>query len=217
MKKIVLSMFVIAALISCSKQEKKAAKENVKEAEKSVEKAAETAVEKTKEVTKDVAGYFKEYKTKTGKAFVVDKEGEGSNITLKITPKGFEYGEQMVLTNVDPVADVFLADLNKDGFEELYVVTQAAGSGSYATLYGFSSNNDKSVTQISVPEITENDLKGKFKGYQGHDKFYVENGKLYRKFPVYKEGDANANPTGGEKVVEYVLKPGEATWVLVVK
>jgi DNA-binding protein YbaB len=206
MKKLILTMMVVAVFISCGEKEKEAAKKDVKKVEKTVEKAEKKAEDLTKE-----------YKTKTGKTFVVTKSGEGSLQTITITPKGFDSNEAIVLTDVDPLGKVFLADLNNDGFEEIYVVTNSAGSGSGATLYAYSSNKDKSVTQINIPEITENDLKGIYKGYMGHDTFYVKDGKLYREFPVYKDGDSNANPTGGKKVLEYKLVPGEAAWQLVLK
>jgi len=51
----------------------------------------------------------------------------------------------------------------------------------------------------------------------GHDTFYVEGDKLMRKYPVYKKEDSQNNPTGGERVLEYVLKPGEASWILEIK
>ena len=41
----------------------------------------------------------------------------------------------------------------------------------------------------------------------------VEN-TLVQRFPVYKEGDANAEPTGGTRQLQYKLEPGEAGWVL---
>ncbi len=217
MKKLLLTMMVLAIFASCDKKEKEAAKDDVKKVGETIENVATKVANKAEKTAKDVENYFKEYKTKTGKGFVVDQEGEGSLVTVKITPKGFEHAEPIVLKDIDPVSKVFLADLNHDGFEEIYIVTTAAGSGSYAGLYGYSSNNDKSVTPITIPEVSKKDLAGSFKGYMGHDSFYVENGKLYRKFPVYKKGDSNANPTGGDKVAEYILKPGEASWKLVLK
>jgi hypothetical protein len=48
----------------------------------------------------------------------------------------------------------------------------------------------------------------------GHDSIYFSNNRMYRKFPVYKEGDANCCPTGGDKTLSYQLKAGEATWKL---
>ena len=37
---------------------------------------------------------------------------------------------------------------------------------------------------------------------------------LVRRFPVYKDGDSNAAPTGGVRQLQYKLKPSEANWQL---
>jgi hypothetical protein len=39
---------------------------------------------------------------------------------------------------------------------------------------------------------------------------------LARRFPIYKEADANAAPTSGTRQISYKLKAGEAGWLLVV-
>ncbi len=36
-----------------------------------------------------------------------------------------------------------------------------------------------------------------------------------RRFPVYREGDTNAAPSGGTRQLQYRLEPGEAGWLLV--
>jgi hypothetical protein len=51
-------------------------------------------------------------------------------------------------------------------------------------------------------------------GYMGHDVFSIENNKLIRVFPIYKEDDTNQNPTGGIRKLVYTLYPGEAGWQL---
>lgn len=50
----------------------------------------------------------------------------------------------------------------------------------------------------------------------GHDQFVLAEQYLVRSFPVYREGDANAAPSGGTRQLQYKLKPDEATWQLVV-
>lgn len=114
----------------------------------------------------------------------------------------------------DPFDYALVADVNGNGFDELYIITRGAGSGSYANIYGFSSNNDKSVTPIYVPELSDDDFVVLFQGYMGHDKFYVEGNKLMRKYPIYKKEDTNSNPTGGDRIIEYQLNKGEASWIL---
>ena len=41
----------------------------------------------------------------------------------------------------------------------------------------------------------------------------VEN-TLVRRFPVYRDGDTNAKPTGGMRQIQYKLAAGEAGWLL---
>jgi hypothetical protein len=48
----------------------------------------------------------------------------------------------------------------------------------------------------------------------GHDEFAVVEGTLVQRFPLYREGDANARPTGKIRQLQYKLKAGEAGWVL---
>jgi hypothetical protein len=52
------------------------------------------------------------------------------------------------------------------------------------------------------------------KGYMGHDQFAVVESTLMRRFPVYRQADTNANPTGGMRQLQYKLIPGEAGWIL---
>ena len=51
-------------------------------------------------------------------------------------------------------------------------------------------------------------------GYQGHDTFRVEEELLVRYFPIYRSGDSNANPQGGQRIIHYRPQPGEAGWLL---
>lgn len=170
--------------------------------------------------TKAAAPVTTEYQTKTGKTWVVTEVKTSASLSdLHISSKGFAATNDSVkIEGSDPLETVLQADLNKDGFEEVYLITRSTGSGSGATIHGFSSNKDKSFSGIHVQEVTDKDVAkgGKFEGYMGHDSIYVQGNMLARQFPVYKEGDANAGPTGGKRTIYYALKPGEATWQLTV-
>jgi len=48
----------------------------------------------------------------------------------------------------------------------------------------------------------------------GHDDFAVVEQYLVRSFPIYKDGDSNASPSGGKRQLQYTLEPGEAGWQL---
>jgi heat shock protein HslJ len=156
----------------------------------------------------------REYRTRTGKTIIVAKTHPigRSLATIEIRTEGFEHNFGEEFEDRDPISDAFLADLDGNGFDEIYIVTTAAGSGSYGTVLGFASNKDKSLSMIHFPEIRKG--KAHFKGYMGHDTFTIEGRKLVRLFPIYKKGNTNENPTGGRRKLVYGLYPGEAMWQL---
>jgi hypothetical protein len=156
----------------------------------------------------------KEYKTKTGKTIIISEAHPvGRSLsTIEIRTKGFEHNHEKVYEDRYPISDVFVADLDGNGFDEIYIITTSAGSGSYGTVLGFASNKDKSLSMINFPEIQMGDEN--FKGYMGHDTFKIEGQKLVRIFPIYELGDTNRNPSGGRRKLVYGLYPGEAMWQL---
>jgi hypothetical protein len=156
----------------------------------------------------------KEFKTKTGKTIIISETHPvGQSLsTIKISTKDFGYNYSEIYENRDPISDIFLSDLDGNGFNEIYIITTSAGSGSYGTVLGFASNKNKSLSMINFPEVHEGD--NNFKGYMGHDTFKIADRKLVRIFPIYNQGDTNQNPTGGKRKLVYGLYSGEAIWQL---
>jgi hypothetical protein len=161
----------------------------------------------TKDTSSDTP---KEYKTKTGKTIIIlETHPVGQSLsTIEISAKDFEHTYQEIYKDRDSISDVFVADLDGNGFDEIYIITTSAGSGSYGTVLGFASNKDKSLSMINFPEIQKRDEN--FEGYMGHDTFKIEDQKLVRIFPIYNEGDTNQNPTGWTRKLVYGLYLGEA-------
>lgn len=156
----------------------------------------------------------KVYKTKTGKTIIItETHPVGKSLSnIEISTEGFEHNYLEIYEDIDPISDVILADLDDNGFDEIYIITSSAGSGSYKTVWGFASNKDKSLSMIHFPDIQEGGEK--FEGYMGHDTFKIEDQKLVRTFRIYNKGDPNQNPTGGTRKLVYGLYPGEAMWQL---
>ena len=149
-----------------------------------------------------------------GISFTVESENSSSINKLKITPKGLEGSNDVIETEIDGgVVGAEVADLDVDGSPELYVYVISAGSGSYGTVVGYAANKKKSLSEINFPEMKEG--SDELKGYMGHDEFAIVENALVRRFPIYKEGDSNAKPTGGTRQISYNLKQGEAAWQLV--
>jgi len=145
--------------------------------------------------------------------FHVTSPNSGSMNLVTITPSGLERDNSPITAEVDgSVTGAEVADLNADGSPEIYVYVTSAGSGSYGSLAAYGANNKKSLSMIYLPEIAENSAVSQ--GYMGHDQFAVVEHNLVRRFPVYRQGDTNANPTGGTRQVHYRLTQGEASWVL---
>lgn len=128
-----------------------------------------------------------EVTTKTGK-FILIKETHPNGMSLsdiEISFKG-DSTTLMKLTDKDPVMRVFVSDLDQNGYDEVYIITVAAGSGSYGNVHGFASNKDKSFSMVYLPEVEEKDMQsgGYFEGYEGHDLFEIMGNQLTRSFPV---------------------------------
>jgi len=151
--------------------------------------------------------------TLQGVTFRVQSANRGSVNRVEIKPAGLSIDNSPVVREIDgTVSGVGAADLNVDGSPEIYVFVTSAGSGSYGSLVAFSANRRKSLSEISLPAITDHATAAK--GYQGHDEFAVVENTLVRRFPLYREGDINAAPTGGIRQLQYKLERSEATWVL---
>lgn len=138
--------------------------------------------------------------------FLVEVYGK----TLTIEPFGLTTDNRKVSHKFEgSVMNAEIGDLNIDGYPEVLVYIQSVGSGSYGSVIGYSVNNGKSMSQIYLPEISEN--KNANKGYMGHDEFAIVENTFVQRFPVYQPDDVNAKPTGGMRQIQYKLVDGEAS------
>ncbi len=145
--------------------------------------------------------------------FHVTSANVGSVNQLRIEPKGLKGGNKTIEKEIDgTVTGAEVADLNADGSPEVYVYATSAGSGSYGSVVAYAANKGKSLSEIYLPPL-QDDAKAA-KGYRGHDEFKIVENSLVRRFPVYRDKDTNAQPTGGTCQIKYKLKAGEAGWVL---
>ena len=148
-----------------------------------------------------------------GIRFRVMSANDASVNTLHIVPAGLEIDNSPIVRTIDgTVTGAEVADLNVDGSPEIYVYVTSAGSGSHGSLVAYSVNRRKSLSEIFLPPVTQH--KTASTGYMGHDEFAVGEGVLLHRFPVYRDTDTNAKPTGGIRQLQYKLVPGEAGWIL---
>lgn len=135
---------------------------------------------------------------------------------LTIQPSGYELDNTIVTKEIVgmSVTNAEIEDLNSDGFPEILIYLNSDGSGSYGTVLAYSSNQNKSMSEISFPSISDNPKANK--GYMGHDEFAVVETTLSHRFPIYLDGDTNSKPSGKIRQIHYKLKDGEASRVFVV-
>ena len=159
------------------------------------------------------AAGFEENLELQGITFRVTCPNDSSRPALTVVPGGLEIDNSPITREVDgEVVFAEVADLDVDGSPEVYIYVRSAGSGPYGSLVALAANNRKSLADIYLPTIADDPKAAK--GYLGHDEFRVVESTLVRRFPVYREGDSNAQPTGGMRQIQYKLAAGEAGWYL---
>lgn len=159
------------------------------------------------ETVKQEAGFSAELTYPGSKiSFRVSTQGD----SLMIQPSGLSVSNETLYHDITgyTVINAEVGDLNIDSYPEVFVYLTSDGSGSYGKLIGYSVNNGKSVSQVYLPEISENSEVNK--GYMGHDEMAIVENTFCQRFPVYKEGDSNAGPTGGTRQIQYKLVDGES-------
>ncbi len=206
LKIILLTLVGFLTLLACKNEKEKINKEQI---EKKEVLSIENPIQEEQKIV------FQKTLTLQNITFDISTTGEGSISQLTIQPKGLEIDSEKITFELDgQVTNTEIEDLNMDVFPEILIYTVSAGSGSYGNVIGYSVNNGKSISQIYFPEISDN--KEASSGYMGHDEFAIIETTLARRFPVYKDGDTNNNPTGGTRQIEYKLKDGEASRLFVI-
>lgn len=146
-----------------------------------------------------------------GKAFTIleDKSMGYSISNILVLPSGFGQNDSLLFEGSDPVENIYVTDLDEDGYAELFIVLRSAGSGAYAGLTGFAVRPDWAPVEISTEDFSESETVPEKikKGYRGHDEIRFEKDAMVVTFPLYREEDPNADPTGGEATLIYKLAP----------
>lgn len=134
--------------------------------------------------------------------------------SLMVQPSGLSISNETLRHDITgyTVVNAEIGDLNIDGYPEVLVYLTSDGSGSYGKLIGYSVNNGKSVSQVYLPDISENNEVNK--GYMGHDEMAIVENTFCQRFPIYEEGDSNANPTGKTRQIQYKMVDGETGRIL---
>jgi hypothetical protein len=154
------------------------------------------------------SGPYQFHRALSWQSYDFDVSASGEKLTIKAA-------DQILTDTIDGiVTGAEVGDLNLDGYPELLVFVTSAGSGSYGSVIGYSSNAGKSMSRMNTALATENPKYSN--GYMGHDKLALVEGTLVQAFPVYRKGDLNFKPTGPTRQIQYKMVDGEAVRQLVV-
>jgi hypothetical protein len=209
--KILITAAISMTMLACSNPENNAAKTDMEQVPNQPQQPG--SPEPPLQPEAPLPPPVKEFKSKTGKVFLFE-ESHPRGMSLSDISVRFadDKNSEFTASDIDPVSKVLLADLDNNGFDELYIFTTAAGSGSYGKVHGYASLKDKSLGMVNMPEPSEKDMVkgGNFEGYEGHDEFDILNNELTRFFPVKSD-------KGTKRTITYKMVPGEAMYQLVIK
>ncbi|MBN3518492.1 hypothetical protein JYB62_00640 [Algoriphagus lutimaris] len=127
---------------------------------------------------------------------------------LEIKPHGLEIDNSPVNHKIDGAyIRSEIEDLNSDGWPEILIYFNSYDQEMKAFLIGYSVNNGKSMSIISMPEMTEEQKEG----FRGQDEFAIVETSLIRRFRTYQLDGKNWTPTGKIKQIQYKLRNGESS------
>jgi hypothetical protein len=135
-------------------------------------------------VTDSMASGGRSVTTATGRQIIVIEEHPIGMSLSDIKVAGAGMGDTLLFKDADPVSDVLKGDLDKDGFDEVYIITTTAGSGSYGKVIGLASLKDSALQVISIPAF--DDQAKPMEGYMGGDLFSIQGTELVRTFTLMK-------------------------------
>lgn len=134
---------------------------------------------------------------------------------LTIQPQGLSVDNQKVTKDIKgySVESAEIGDLNGDNYPDLFVYLESDTDEDYGKVIGYSVNNGKSMSEIYMPELSDNQEASK--GYMGHDRFAIVDSSLVRTFPIC-EGIEKKDSGKNRKII-YRLEEGEASRQLAIR
>ena len=147
MKKVIASFFIASFLLTSCGERKPETLIKLDSVEKVTVKKDSTLI------------IDKEMKTRTGKIFsIIESKPSYSVSNYFISGKDFlNSTDTIVYLNKNPMTNALISDLDKNGFEEMYILTKSTGSNSFIEILGVASLYDKALGEIQVQEISEDD------------------------------------------------------------
>ena len=146
---------------------------------------------------------------KAGYRLVCNNKNPDKN-QVNITPVGFDKEVRDFGFEVKGrITKAEVDDINQDGFPDLVFYVFTNDSIPKGNVIGISSDKNESCSPIIFPDIYD-DPKLRV-GYKGKDEFFLMEGYLVRRFPVYNMDSTKAPAATGTLIrqVTYRVVPGD--------
>jgi hypothetical protein len=137
-----------------------------------------------------------------------NKSPEKNPVT--ISPQGFDKDVREFSFEVKGrISKAEVDDINRDGFPDLVFYVFSNDSLPKGNVIAISSEKNETIAPIMFPDIFD-DPKARL-GYKGGDEFFLMEGNLVRRFPVFPVEGAPATASTGKLVrqINYMIVPGE--------
>ena len=141
---------------------------------------------------------------------IICKNSSAEKNIVSITPLGFDKDMREFSFEVKGrVTRGEVDDINRDGYPDLVFYVFSNDSIPRGSVIGITSEKNETVAPVSFPDIFD-DPKLRV-GYKGNDQFFLMEGILVRRFPVYPAEGAPANAQTGNLIrqIQYNVVPGE--------
>lgn len=160
-----------------------------------------------KSTTTDNTPFTKELSLQ-GITFSIAATNQMPTNSVALETEGLEIGnDSQTIEIAGELINAETEDMNSDGSPEVILFFNSYDSIPEQFAIGFSVNNLKSLSRITIPQMTEEQKKG----YQGGLEMAVVETKLIRRFPLYEQRGNNWVKTDKMRQLQYVLKEGEAS------
>ncbi len=140
--------------------------------------------------------------------YVFQVNSEGARVTVDF--EGPEEAESRSVDISGSVTDAEAEDINGDGVPEVFIYVESGEENGPGQLVGFTARG----IEVSVPPLST--VEGALEGYRGGDQFRLVENRIVQRWPLYKEGDPDDQPSGGQRQIQWRMEKGEATWTLAV-
>lgn len=130
--------------------------------------------------------------------------------TTSVSPIGFDKAVREFSFDIKGrITRAEVDDINRDGYPDMVIYVVNNDSIPKGNVIGISSEKNENVAPILFPDIFD-DPKLRI-GYKGNDTYFLMEGNLMRRFPVYLADSAAASTNTGTlfRQIQYQVIPGD--------